>query len=133
MNFERVPKRAVFTLVLAFFCREAEQFDRYMERVCNHVIDVITKFNGTFGLVAWLSADNKVKICSSMNLGIGVDFIPPLLKAFRAHAPRLQEQSTLCYAYAGDCGTYLGPWGLRHGKEGQSRVLEQEGSHQSDS
>ena len=115
MNFERVPKRAVFTLVLAFFCREAEQFDRYMERVCNHVIDVITKFNGTFGLVAWLSADNKVKICSSMNLGIGVDFIPPLLKAFRAHAPRLQEKSTFMLM-----PEIVGPiWG--HGDSGMAR------------
>jgi len=58
------------------------------------MIDVITKYNGTFGLVAWLSADDKIKICSTMNLGTGVDFIPPLLKVFRAQAPRLQTKST---------------------------------------
>ena len=80
-------------MFLPFFYREAERFYQYMERISNHVNDVITKYNGTFGLVAWLSADDKVKICSSMNLGTGVDFIPPLLQAFRAHAPRLETKS----------------------------------------
>ena len=86
-------KQSNSPLFLPFFYREAERFDQYMERISNHVNDVITKYNGTFGLVAWLSADDKVKICSSMNLGTGVDFIPPLLQAFRAHAPRLQTKS----------------------------------------
>lgn len=67
-------------------------FDEGAERICSHVSDMITEYDGRYGLVAWYANDRRFYYCASANLGYGPDFIPELETVFTKKACQIHNK-----------------------------------------
>ena len=50
-------------------CREALHFDVHMLSICNHIQDLVRNYGANYALVYWLSDNDQLKKCTTVNLG----------------------------------------------------------------
>jgi hypothetical protein len=99
--------------VCSFACRSAEFFTS-IEKICNHVEEVVQKYDGKYGLVAWYAGNHELHVAVTANLGTGDLYMKDLMDMVLTTIDRIESARHLL-VYPKTVKTF---WGHGHSKSG---------------
>eukprot|EP00890_Picochlorum_soloecismus_P003353 jgi/Picsp_1/4018/NSC_01530-R1_protein len=75
--------------------REALHFDVHMLSICNHIQDLVRNYGANYALVYWLSDNDQLKKCTTVNLGWRDAISDEIFSAFKKKSTLVLQKNTL--------------------------------------